>query len=309
MGSGSEPFFLSLDPAPEPASLVHDEYQYLKSIQNILTQGARGGDQTGVDTIGLFGLQMRFSLRDNTFPLLTTKSLFYQGIVEELLWFIRGSTNAKELQDRNVHFWDANSSREYLDSIGLSHRRIVDLGPVYGFQWRHYGAKYVDMDTDYTREGVDQLSAMIDTIRNRPDDQRILMCSWNPTDLPAMALPPCHCLVQFYVADGELSSQLYQWSGDMGLGVPFNIASYCLLTFMLAHITGLRAGEFVHTIGEAHVYQTHVEALQSQLQRTPRPFPTIYLNPHVNDISDFTIDDFDVRGYNPHEKIQLAMAA
>jgi len=140
---------------------------------------------------------MRFSLRDNVLPLITTKRLFYRGIVEELLWIIRGSTNSKELQDRNVHFWDANSSREYLDSVGLSHRGVGDLGPVYGFQWRHFGAKYVDMDTDYTGEGVDQLSAVIDTIKNRPHDRRILMCSWNPTDLPAMALPPCHCLVHF----------------------------------------------------------------------------------------------------------------
>jgi thymidylate synthase len=258
--------------------------------------------------MSLFGLQMRFSLRDNVLPLMTTKRIFYRGIVEELLWIIRGSTNSKELQDRNVHFWDANSSREYLDSVGLSHRGVGDLGPVYGFQWRHFGAKYVDMDTDYTGEGVDQLSAVIDTIKNRPHDRRILMCSWNPTDLPAMALPPCHCLVQFYVADGELSSQLYQRSGDMGLGVPFNIASYCLLTIMVAQLTGLKPGHFIHTLGDAHVYQNHVDALQTQLQRTPRPFPTIYLNPHVKDISDFTIDDFDVRGYDPHEKIPLTMA-
>lgn len=185
---------------------------------------------------------MRYSLKES-FPLLTTKRVFWRAVVEELLWFIRGSTNALELKEKNVNIWDANSTREYLDSIGLSDRVEGDLGPVYGFQWRHYGAEYKDMYTDYTGKGIDQLKNIIETLKTNPNDRRIIMCSWNPIDLPKMALPPCHCLVQFYVANGELSCMLYQRSADMGLGVPFNIASYALLTNMIAHITGLKVSD------------------------------------------------------------------
>lgn len=185
---------------------------------------------------------MRYSLKESL-PLLTTKRVFWRAVVEELLWFIRGSTNALELKEKNVNIWDANSTREYLDSIGLSDRVEGDLGPVYGFQWRHYGAEYKDMYTDYTGKGIDQLKNIIETLKTNPNDRRIIMCSWNPIDLPKMALPPCHCLVQFYVANGELSCMLYQRSADMGLGVPFNIASYALLTNMIAHITGLKVSD------------------------------------------------------------------
>lgn len=251
---------------------------------------------------------MRYSLRDGVFPLLTTKKTFYRGIAEELFWFIRGSTNAKELQEKNVRIWDGNSSREYLDSLGLQHREVGDLGPVYGFQWRHFGAEYVDMHKDYSGKGIDQLANVINTIKNKPEDRRIIMCAWNPADLSLMALPPCHCLVQFYVANGELSCQLYQRSADMGLGVPFNIASYALLTVMIAHVTGLQPGEFIHTLGDAHVYSNHVEALQEQLQRAPRPFPTIRVKRKVENIEDFKFDDFEVTGYDPHPSISMKMA-
>lgn len=215
--------------------------------------------------MSVFGGQMRFNLRENIFPLLTTKKVFFRSIAEELLWFIQGSTDAKVLQAKNVHIWDGNSTREFLDKQGLTHREEGDLGPVYGFQWRHFGAEYKTCHDNYTGQGVDQLQDVIDRIQKNPSDRRIIMCAWNPVDIPRMALPPCHCLVQFYVANGELSCQLYQRSADMGLGVPFNIASYALLTHMIAHITGLKTGDFVHTLGDAHVYLNHIGPLQEQV--------------------------------------------
>nr|KAG5699231.1 hypothetical protein BaRGS_012752 [Batillaria attramentaria] len=217
----------------------HAELQYLDAVEQIIAEGALRNNRTGIDTKTIFGMQMRYSLREN-FPLLTTKRVFWRGVVEELLWFIKGCTNGKELADKDVHIWDANGTREFLDKNGLHHREEGDLGPVYGFQWRHSGAEYVDMHTDYTGQGVDQLAEVISLIRNNPDSRRIIMCAWNPKDVPKMALPPCHCLAQFCVINGELSCQLYQRSADMGLGVPFNIASYSLLTIMIAHITGLK---------------------------------------------------------------------
>ncbi|XP_067654291.1 thymidylate synthase-like isoform X3 [Haliotis asinina] len=252
-------------------------------------------------------MQMRYSLRDS-FPLLTTKRVFWRGIAEELLWFIRGSTNGKDLEEKNVNIWKANGSRSFLDNLGLTHREEGDLGPVYGFQWRHFGAEYKDMHTDYTGQGVDQLADVIDKIKNRPYDRRIIMCAWNPTDLTKMALPPCHCLVQFYVAEGELSCQLYQRSADMGLGVPFNIASYSLLTYMIAHVTGLKTGDFIHTIGDAHVYVNHIEALKEQIKREPKAFPEFKMKRTVENIDDFTMEDFEIVGYNPHPKIKMDMA-
>ena len=206
-----------------------------------------------------------------------------------------------------MRIWDGNSSRAFLDSLGLSHREEGDLGPVYGFQWRHFGAEYKDMRADYSGQGVDQLREVVETIKRNPDDRRMIMCAWNAKDLPLMALPPCHCLVQFYVADGELSCQLYQRSADMGLGVPFNIASYALLTHMLAHVTGLKTGDFVHTLGDAHVYNNHAAPLREQLGREPRPFPVLKIKRKVQDIEAFTIDDLEVVGYEPHPKIEMGM--
>lgn len=218
----------------------HEEYQYLNHIKLILEKGVKRDDRTGVGTLGTFGAHMRYSLRNSVFPLLTTKRVFWRGVVEELLWFIKGSTNAFELSEKKVHIWDANSSREFLDSAGLNNYAEGDLGPIYGFQWRHYGTEYRGMDKDYTNEGIDQLRNVINSIKSNPNDRRIVMSAWNPVDIPKMALPPCPCLVQFFVANGELSSLLYQRSADMGLGVPFNIASYALLTCMIAHVTGLK---------------------------------------------------------------------
>ena len=238
----------------------HEELQYLEMIEDIIATGNVKGDRTGTGTISKFGCQMRFDLR-RSFPLLTTKRVFWRGVAEELLWFVKGSTNAKELQDRNIHIWDGNGSREYLDKVGLGHREEMDLGPVYGFQWRHFGAEYTDMHADYAGKGVDQLAEVIDKIKNNPNDRRILLTAWNPAALKEMALPPCHMFCQFYVANGELSCQMYQRSCDMGLGVPFNIASYSLLTCMIAQVCGLKPGDFVHCLGDTHVYSNHVEPL------------------------------------------------
>ncbi|XP_062951597.1 thymidylate synthase isoform X2 [Cynocephalus volans] len=251
----------------------HGERQYLGQVEHILRCGCRKDDRTGTGTLSVFGLQARYSLRDE-FPLLTTKRVFWKGILEELLWFIKGSTNAKELSSKGVKIWDANGSRDFLDSLGFSTRVEGDLGPVYGFQWRHFGAEYTDMNSD----------------------------------LPLMVLPPCHALCQFYVVNGELSCQLYQRSGDMGLGVPFNIASYALLTYMIAHVTGLKPGDFVHTLGDAHIYLNHIEPLKIQLQREPRPFPKLKILRKVEAIDDFKAEDFHIEGYNPHPAIKMEMA-
>lgn len=285
-----------------------EEEQYLNLVKNIIQYGNRKDDRTGTGTLSKFGEQMRFNLAGWTVPLLTTKKLFWRGIVQELLWFISGDTNTKNLSSKGVHFWDGNGSRKFLDKVGLSHREEGDIGPVYGFQWRHFGAKYVGHDHDYSGEGIDQLQNVIDLIKTDPTNRRIVMTAWNPTDLKEMALPPCHMFCQFYVADGKLSCQMYQRSADMGLGVPFNIASYSLLTLMIAHVTGLEPGEFVHTIGDAHVYLNHVEPLQEQLKRNPRTFPTISFRRRVESIDDFQFEDFVLENYDPHDKIGMALS-
>jgi dihydrofolate reductase/thymidylate synthase len=287
-----------------------EERQYLDLIHTIIHKGVQRGDRTGTGTPSQFGAQMRFSLRDGQLPLLTTKRTFWRGVAEELLWFVSGATNANLLAEKDIHIWDGNGSKEFLQSRGLGHREQGDLGPVYGFQWRHFGAKYQDMHTDYTGQGVDQLKDCIQKIINNPEDRRIIMSAWNPADLNEMALPPCHMFCQFYVDThkNELSCQMYRRSADMGLGVPFNIASYALLTHMMAHVTGLKPGDFVHTIGDAHVYLNHVEPLKEQLKRTPRAFPKIYINPEKKDIDSFELSDFKVIGYNPMKTIKMEMA-
>mmetsp|Transcript_64062 Transcript_64062/g.111661 ORF Transcript_64062/g.111661 Transcript_64062/m.111661 type:complete len:499 (-) Transcript_64062:217-1713(-) len=297
----------ALSAAGGRSQFLHEEYLYLDAIRDIIDKGVAMDDRTGVGTVSVFGAMMRFDLR-TSFPLLTTKRTFWRGVVEELLWFVRGDTNAKHLSEKGVKIWDANGSREFLDKRGLNHREEGDLGPVYGFQWRHFGAKYVDMHTDYTGQGVDQLAECIRKIKEDPTDRRILLSAWNPADLSLMALPPCHMFCQFYVANGELSCLMYQRSCDMGLGVPFNIASYSLLTCMVAHVCGLKPGDFVHSLGNAHVYKNHIEPLKTQLERTPRPFPVLKVNPEVKDIDGFQASDFELIGYNPHGKIAMDMA-
>ncbi|TMW65941.1 hypothetical protein Poli38472_003706 [Pythium oligandrum] len=290
------------------ATTLHEECQYLDLIRKIMNEGVQKGDRTGTGTVSIFGAQMRFNLRNDVFPVLTTKRVFWRGVAEELLWFISGDTNAKTLQDKDIHIWDGNGSKEYLGSIGLGHREAGDLGPVYGFQWRHFGAKYTDMHADYTGQGVDQLAEVIHKLKTNPNDRRILLSAWNPADLKEMALPPCHMFCQFYVANGELSCQMYQRSADMGLGVPFNIASYALLTRLIAQVAGLKAGDFVHVIGDAHIYLNHLEPLKIQLGRTPRPFPTLRINPEKTNIDDFEFGDFELDGYKPHGTIKMAMS-
>lgn len=300
-------------PPPVPASATSsspnpEEQQYLDLLRDIMTNGVERGDRTGTGTISKFGVQMRFSLREGRFPLLTTKKVFWRGVAEELLWFVAGHTNAKLLSEKKIKIWDGNGSREFLDSRGLHHREEMDLGPVYGFQWRHFGAQYETMHSDYTGKGVDQLAECIHKIKNSPEDRRIIMTAWNPSDLDKMALPPCHMFCQFYVANGELSCQMYQRSADMGLGVPFNIASYSLLTVMMAQVCGLKCGDFVHTIGDAHVYLNHVDALQEQIDRVPKAFPTLEVNREKKDIDSFEYSDFTVNGYEPMAAIKMKMA-
>lgn len=285
-----------------------DEVQYLNLIRLILEKGNQKNDRTRVGTRSLFGHQMRFNLRNGIIPLLTTKRVAWKTIIRELLWFIRGSTNAKELAAEGVKIWDGNSSRQFLDSLGFTDREEGDLGPVYGFQWRHSGAKYENMNSDYTGKGIDQLQEVINRIKSDPDDRRMIVCSWNPVDIGKMALPPCHCLIQFYVSDGELSCQFYQRSADMGLGVPFNIASYAFLTYMVAHITNLKPGDLIHTLGDCHVYNNHIEPLQKQLNRKVRPFPTLKFKRNVTSIEDFKLEDFEISNYNPHPIISMEMA-
>lgn len=292
-----------MPPHPNP-----DEQQYLNIIKDIIANGTLRGDRTGTGTLSKFGVQMRFNLRDNVFPLLTTKRVFWRGVAEELFWFVNGRTNSKELSDKDIHIWDGNGSREFLDKCGLAHREEGDLGPVYGFQWRHFGATYNDMHTDYTGQGVDQLVDCINKIKTSPTDRRMILTAWNPADLSLMALPPCHMFCQFYVSNDELSCQMYQRSADMGLGIPFNIASYALLTRMMAQVCNLKAGDFIHSIGDAHIYTNHIDALNVQLQRTPKPFPKLLLNPDITDIDKFQYTDCTIEGYNPDGNIKMKMA-
>eukprot|EP00899_Mesostigma_viride_P015975 jgi/Mesvir1/24379/Mv11048-RA.4 len=308
--AGTEaPSQTALPEAVLPPSLVarHEEHQYLDLIRRVIATGVERGDRTGTGTLSLFGCQMRFNLR-KSFPLLTTKRVFWRGVSEELLWFISGDTSAKTLQDKGIKIWDGNGSREYLDSIGLTDREAGDLGPVYGFQWRHFGARYTNMHADYKGQGVDQLAEVIAKIRSNPTDRRLVISAWNPADLQLMALPPCHMFCQFYVAHGELSCQMYQRSCDLGLGVPFNIASYSLLTCLIAHVCDLVPGDFVHVLGDAHVYLNHVDALKQQLQNAPRPFPTLRIKTDTRDIDAITFQDLELSDYNPHGKIAMKMA-
>lgn len=291
-----------------------EEQAYLDLIQNIIDTGELRPDRTGTGTISIFAPpQLRFNLSDNTFPLLTTKKVFMKGIIHELLWFIKGSTDSKLLSNNGVKIWEGNGSREYLDSLGLTSRREGDLGPVYGFQWRHFGAKYIDCDTDYSNQGYDQLLNIINTLKTNPYDRRIILSAWNPPAFKEMALPPCHVFCQFYVnfPKGEkprLNCQMYQRSCDIGLGVPFNIASYALLTYMIAMVVDMQPGNFIHVMGDTHIYSNHLDALKEQLNRTPRKFPKLKIKRNVTDIDDFKFDDFEIEDYNPYPPIKMKMA-
>ena len=261
--------------------------QYLDLIQRVLNEGVQKEDRTGTGTLSVFGHQMRFNLEEG-FPLLTTKKLHLKSIIYELLWFLRGETNVRYLRAHGVSIWD-----EWANENG-------DLGPIYGHQWRSW--------PDYEDGYIDQISNAIETIKNNPDSRRIIVSAWNVADLKDMALPPCHALFQFYVANGKLSLQLYQRSADIFLGVPFNIASYALLLMMMAQVTGLEAGEFIHTLGDAHIYNNHLEQVKLQLTREPRPLPKMVLNPFRDNIFDFKYDDFTLIQYNPYPHIKGEVA-
>ena len=261
--------------------------QYLDLLSRILNEGVYKGDRTGTGTLSVFGNQMRFNLRDG-FPLLTTKKLHLKSIIYELLWFLRGDTNIHYLQEHGVRIWN-----EWADEHG-------DLGPVYGHQWRSW--------PDYKGGTIDQITNVLEQIKHHPNSRRMLVTAWNPAEVEEMALPPCHCLFQFYVADGRLSLQLYQRSADTFLGVPFNIASYALLLQMMAQVTGLEAGEFIHTTGDTHLYSNHLEQAKLQLTRTPRPLPKMKINPDVKDLFAFKYEDFELVDYNPYPHISAEVA-
>lgn len=261
--------------------------QYLDLLRHVMEHGTMKADRTGTGTKSVFGYQMRFDLSDG-FPLLTTKKLHLKSIIYELLWFLKGDTNVKYLQDNGVRIWN-----EWADADG-------NLGPIYGKQWRAW--------RDYNGGTIDQLSEAVETICTNPDSRRIIVSAWNVADLPEMRLPPCHAFYQFYVADGRLSLQLYQRSADIFLGVPFNIASYALLLMMVAQVTGLKAGDFVHTLGDAHIYTNHFEQVREQLSREPRPLPTMRINPEVKSLFDFKYEDFTLENYNPHPHIKGVVA-
>ncbi len=261
--------------------------QYLELMRHVRDNGTHKGDRTGTGTVSCFGYQMRFDLSEG-FPVLTTKKLHLRSIIHELLWFLQGDTNIQYLKDNGVRIWD-----EWADENG-------DLGPVYGYQWR----SWPNPDGTHT----DQINKLIDALKHKPDSRRHIVSAWNPSFIDDMALPPCHCLFQFYVAEGKLSCQLYQRSADLFLGVPFNIASYSLLTLMLAQVCGYEPGEFVHTFGDVHLYSNHLEQTDLQLQREPRNLPTMRINPDVKDLFDFSFEDFELVDYDPHPHIKAPVA-
>ncbi len=271
--------------------------KYLNALKKVMEEGSMKPNRTGIDTKSLFGMQMRYNMKDG-FPAVTTKKLIFNSVKAELLWFISGSRDIKELHERNCHIWDANYEADYWKPRAEFEG---DLGRVYGVQWRSFKSPYSD-------KPIDQLKQAIDKIKNNPNSRRIIVSAWNPADLDKMALPPCHILYQFYVNNEKLSLQMYQRSCDMFLGVPFNIASYSLLLHLVAQVTDLEPYEFVHTMGDAHIYENHFEQVKTQLEREPKPLPTLELNPEIDDIDDFEMDDIKLKNYKHHPHIKGEMA-
>ena len=287
---------------------IHDENQYLNLINDILNEGTMINGRNGnVKTV--FGSAMHFDLTNGIIPILTTKRTAWKTCLKELLWFISGSTSNDILQNNNVKIWNSNSSRDYLDSIGLHNLRENDLGPVYGHQWRHFNAKYNNCDSDYTNKGIDQLQYIIDNLKNPETrhSRRLVMSAWNPCQLNEMALPPCHILVQFNVIDNKLSCSLYQRSGDIGLGVPFNIASYSFLLHLIAKHCNLEPYEFIYYLGNCHIYDDHLDSLVLQLDRIPKQFPTLEILNIKNNINNYVLEDFKINNYECHKKIVMEM--
>ncbi|MBP8816153.1 thymidylate synthase [Psychrobacter sp.] len=280
-----------------------NEQAYLDLLQHVMTNGTEKGDRTGTGTLSHFGAQLRFDLADG-FPLLTTKKVHFKSIVYELFWFLSGSTHVDYLQENNVRIWNEWATA---DQTARFNRPAGDLGPIYGHQWRNYGATKRE-DGSYDNDGVDQITEVIEQIKTNPNSRRLIVSGWNPKEADQVALPPCHTLFQFFVADNKLSCQLYQRSADLFLGVPFNIASYALLTHMVAQVCGLEVGEFVWTGGDCHIYQNHREQVELQLTRSLYELPTLTLNPDIKDIFAFTFDDISVEGYESHPAIKAKVA-
>ena len=292
----------------------HEEYQYLNLISDVLDYGSLEKGRNGF-TKSVFGSVMQFDLTDNKIPILTTKKVAWKTCLKELLWFISGNTDNRVLQQQKVTIWNDNSSRDFLDTVGLVNYKENDLGPIYGFQWRHFNAEYRDYETDYTGKGIDQLQKVINVLKSTdPQDRnsrRLIISAWNPCQLGEMALPPCHVLIQFNVSnDGrDLHCSLYQRSGDIGLGVPFNIASYSFLTHLIAHHCGLRAKEFVYYLGNAHIYDDHFKQLREQLKNEPYKFPIIDIKEKRENIDDYVFEDFQINDYKHHDTIKMTMRA
>lgn len=309
-----------------------DELQYINLVNKVLLNGNERLDRTGVGTLSLFCEKLSFSLSDDKYPLLTTKKMFFRGIVEELLWMLKGSTNSKELDAKLVKIWNYNGSREFLDKNGFTEREEGDLGPIYGYQWRFWGAEYKDHKTNYTKKGIDQLQQVINQLKYDPFNRRIIMSAWNVSDIHKMVLPPCHCFVQFYVTPlrdkpqahsetndalraseeprGELSSCLYQRSGDIGLGVPFNIASYSLLTKIIASMVNLKPCNFHYILGDAHIYKNHIDTLKLQINRKPYDSPKLYINKKISieTLDEITFNDFKLINYKYHDSLHMNLS-
>jgi thymidylate synthase len=286
----------------------HEEEQYLAIVKDILENGKLIKGRNG-NTISLNGSSMYFSLENQKIPILTTKKVAVKTCIKELLWFINGKTDNKLLKEQNVHIWDGNGSKDFLESRGLDYKED-DLGPVYGHQWRHFNAKYKTCDENYKNEGIDQLEKIISSLKdpNERFSRRLVMSAWNPCQIDEMALPPCHILCQFNVNnDNELSCSMYQRSGDIGLGVPFNIMSYSVLTHLIAHHCGLKAKEFIYHIGNCHIYDDHIDQMNIQCLRKPYEFPNININTKYDDINNYTLDNFEISNYKCHEKIKMDM--
>lgn len=286
----------------------HPEEAYLDLLRRVLQNGSFQNDRTGIGCYSIFGDQIRFSIKDR-FPLLTTKKVFWKGIVEELLWFLKGQTNNKILKDKGVHIWDGNSSREFLDKVGLSKNAEDDCGAIYSFQWTHFGADYIDCNTNYKGQGVNQIEWVVNEIKTNPTSRRIFMSAWNPKDLNKMCLPPCHVSAQFHVRDGKyLSCHMYQRSCDVFLGLPFNIASYSLLTYLIAKKTGLIPDELIISLGNVHIYSNHVEQVKEQLAREPMEWCTLDITDDDWTWDTLSSDKIKISNYNSHSSIKAPMA-
>lgn len=285
------------------------EQQYIDLVKEVITSGEKREDRTGEGTVSLFGKRMEFDISER-FPLFTHKKMPFKMILKELLWFLSGSTDANILKKQKVPIWDGNSSREFLDKRGLNHLPEGDIGAGYGHQWRHFGAPYTSCKEDKSGTGVDQIEKMVDLIKNDPTSRRIILCAWNPAQQHQMALPACHLLFQCYVREGKyLDGQLYQRSGDLGLGIPFNVASYACLLYMLAFVTDLKPGKFVHVIGDCHVYNSHIDPLSKYFEDvTLNEFPILKIKRQVKNIFDFKVDDFEIEGYKSGGCIKMKMA-